>query len=137
MEWIDDLDKSASLDVCATPRRSTSSLGAMTLRAASIFIVTLTARPTEQVEGYAKLGGAHVNCWIDANDVADAVTQAENGVRAAAWTPETVESARLVTAKEYVGDTAGREYFEQAIIDGAVIVFHTWPRGSDARSDLH
>jgi hypothetical protein len=121
----------------ATPRRSTSLLGAMTSRVASIFIVTLTARPTLQLEGYAKFGGAHVNCWIDANGMAAAVAQAEKEVRAAAWTPGTVDSVRSVTSKDYADDIAGRKYFEQAIVDGVVIVFHTWPRGSDAHSDLH
>ena len=109
----------------------------MTSRASSLFIVTLTARPTRQLEGFAELGGAHVNCWIEANSGADAVAQAEAEIRAADWIPETVDSVRPVTSSDYADDITGREYFEQAIIDGVVIVFHTWPRGSDAHSDLH
>ena len=109
----------------------------MTTRSASLFVVTLTARPTRQLEGFAEFGGAHVNCWIDAPSKADAVAQAEREVRAAAWIPETVDSVRSVTAMDYAGDFAGREYFEQAIIDGVAIVFHTWPLGSNAHSDLH
>jgi hypothetical protein len=69
--------------------------------------------------------------------MAAAVAQAEREVRAAAWTPETVDSVRSVTSRDYADDIAGRKYFEQAIIDGVVLVFHTWPRGSDAHSDLH
>jgi hypothetical protein len=109
----------------------------MTSRAASLFIVTLTARPTRQLEEFAEFGGAHVNCWIEAPSKAKAVAQAETEVRAAAWIPETVDSVRPVTSEDYADDISGREYFEQAIIDGVVIVFHTWARGSDANSDLH
>ena len=87
--------------------------------------------------GICRIRGAHVNCWIDAPSKADAVAQAEREVRAAAWIPETVDSVRSVTSMDYAGDIAGREYFEQAIIDGVAIVFHTWPPGSNAHSDLH
>jgi len=99
--------------------------------------VTLTARPTRQLEGFAEFGGAHVNCWIAAPSKAEAVARAETEVRAAAWIPETVDSVRSVTSKDYADDISGRDYFAQAIIDGVVIVFHTWPRGSNADSDLH
>jgi hypothetical protein len=109
----------------------------MTSRASSLFSVTLTARPTRQLEDFAELGGAYVNCWIEAASEADAVSQAEAEIRAAGWIPEAVDSVRPVTASDYADNIAGREYYEQAIIDGVVIVFHTWSHESNAHSDLH
>jgi hypothetical protein len=109
----------------------------MTSRPASLFIVTITARPTLQLEGFAELGGAYVNCWIDAPGEAEAVAHAEAEVRAADWIVVTVDSVRSVTSKDYADEITGRAYLEQAMIDGVVLVFHTWSLDSNARSDLH
>jgi len=87
--------------------------------------------------GRLQLGGAYVHCWIDAPGEAEAVAHAEAEVRAADWIVATVDSVRSVTSKDYAEEITGREYFEQAMIDGVVLVFHTWSLDPNARSDLH
>jgi hypothetical protein len=39
---------------------------------------------------------------------------------------------RGVSRQDYAEETAGREYFEQALIDGIVLVFHSWHRDPEA-----
>ena len=102
-----------------------------------IFLVSLGARPTEGLEQFDDLGGAIVNCWVHAASERDAVAIAQAEVRDAAWDPEPIRSVGLVTVADYADDAAGREHFEQAMLDGIVVVFHTWPTGASEDDTLH
>jgi hypothetical protein len=101
-----------------------------------MFLVFLGARPTEAQDGYAEFGGAYVNCWVDAASERDAVAIAQAEVREAEWEPGPIESVGPVTADDYTDDASGREYFEQALLDGVVLVFHTWPRDAPEEDSL-
>jgi len=89
------------------------------------------------LDQYADLGGAFVNCWVDAASEREAVAIAQAKVREAAWEPEPTESVGLVTIDDYTDGATEREYFEQALLDGVVIVFHNWPAGAPEEDSLH
>jgi hypothetical protein len=93
-----------------------------------LFLVTVQARPTPGAADFWMFPGAVVNCWLRAASEGEAITLAETEIREVAWIPEAVDSVRIVTRFDYEGDVAGREYFEQAMLDGIVIVFHKWAR---------
>ncbi len=48
-------------------------------------------------------------------------------VREYGWQPNQSSPAHLVSKADYAPDDPDREYFEQALIDGEVLVFHTYP----------
>ena len=93
----------------------------------SVFFVRILARPHHDNERYTQVGGAYVNCWITETCEEAALSRAETELRDSAWIPEVIESVSVVTLDTYAGETEGRTYFEQAQIDGLVLVLHTFP----------
>ena len=51
------------------------------------------------------------------------------------WRVTGVEVAMLVTREMQAEQPDRMEYFEQAEIDGEVLVFHTWPVGAPEDND--
>ena len=92
-----------------------------------LFLVCLDARPTEVVENFATIGGASVNVWVRAASGSEAMAIARREIESAAWIPESQPSVVVVTRSDYNHNKVGREYFDQAVLDGIVLVFHTWP----------
>ena len=111
-------------------------MGVLELR--SMFLVTVRARPTEHAEDQADVGGGYVNCWLSAATEDEAIARALAEVRDAEWIAEAVETVEAVTRETYADpDHPGREYFEQALVDGTVIVFHVWPNEPQDDDELH
>jgi len=102
-----------------------------------MYFVTILARPSQDNARVGVFGGAYVNCWIEESSERAAIARAEKEVRAASWAPESIRSACVVTSDTYREDGEGREYFEQALIDGVVLVFHTFPDDGLEDDTLH
>jgi hypothetical protein len=102
-----------------------------------LFLVTVVARPRHDNSESTKVGGAYVNCWIDEPSEVSAVARAEAEVREADWIPESIQKIVVVTRKDYESHEDGREYFEQALIDGVVLVFHTFPNEAAEDEAMH
>ncbi|OAB63283.1 hypothetical protein AY599_06670 [Leptolyngbya valderiana BDU 20041] len=82
------------------------------------------------------VGGAYVNCWIEAADLGQAVSRAIAEVEGGGWTPDVVRHGAIITREDYAGDDDdGLEYFEQALIDKEVCVFHLYPAGSEEEDE--
>lgn len=112
-------------------------LGDVSVAAPRVFLVHLSARPTEGVDGHSRIGGAYVNCWIEAMTERDAIAISHAQLRDAAWVPGAVGSVTVVAKNDYLTDEAGRAYFEQALLDGVVLVFHTWPTDLGGNDGVH
>jgi hypothetical protein len=100
-----------------------------------VFLVTIEARPTPDAEDYDEAGGAFVNCWVDADDLRTAERRAVALIEEDGWRPHRFDSWKLVTRDTYAdwepddeGEQDPREMVGQALADGEVCVFHTWPR---------
>ena len=93
----------------------------------TLFLITLVARPRENTDAFRESGGAYVNAWIDAASENQALEQAQREVRDAGWTVESVDDVALVQRTDYEEDDPSLEYFDQALLDKEVLVFHTWP----------
>ena len=93
----------------------------------SLYVVRILARPSAESAHFEHSGGAYVNCWLDMPSEAAAVSRAETEVRESGWIPESVESIVEVRREDYGTDDDGREYFEQALLDGVVLVVNTFP----------
>ena len=44
---------------------------------------------------------------------------------------EALEEGAIVSSGSYNEEDEDREFFEQALVEGEVLVFNTWPRGED------
>jgi hypothetical protein len=44
---------------------------------------------------------------------------------------DSLENEALVTADDYVDDEENRAFYEQALAEEEVLVFHLWPRTGD------
>jgi hypothetical protein len=103
----------------------------------SLFVITYRARPRPDSAEYAESGGAYVNAFIDAFSEADAHTAAQASIADAGWIVEELDEVSFVDRTDYADDDPDLEYFEQALIDGEVLVFHTWPNEPQDEDIVH
>ena len=47
------------------------------------------------------------------------------------WTPTKDLTVTRVHREDYESNSSAIEYFDQAVLDGIVIVIHTWDRGDE------
>jgi hypothetical protein len=99
-----------------------------------LFLVTIEARPAPGSEKFGQMGGSFVNCWVNADDLCTAERRAVALIEADGWRPHRFEEWSIVSRETYTDwkplDEDGpdlRELFEQALIDGELCVFNTWP----------
>lgn len=102
--------------------------------ASDLFLLTLEARPKPDSEDYGEVGGAFVNCWVDAEDLRSAELRAIALIEKNGWQPHRFDSWDLVNRSNYENceppnDDAPdpQAMFEQALVDGEACEFHTWP----------
>jgi len=80
-------------------------------------------------DSFATCSGAAVNAWVVAPTEQQALAIASQEIRDAGWCIESIEAVFTITRDNYSDDPTGLEYFEQALVDGVVLVFHTWQDG--------
>lgn len=89
-----------------------------------MFLLKYHVRPIEDRADLEEVG-AFVNCWIERRSIEEAREVAQEAIR---------EEGYVVVATEEEGEVLleesgnGRKYFEQALVDKEVLVFHTYPR---------
>jgi hypothetical protein len=87
-------------------------------------IIEAAPDPTyDHQENYA---GSSVGCWIKDQTETNASHIARGWIEAQGWVVLELTDQHPVTAETYKDKTEGREYFEQALIDSEVFVFHTY-----------
>lgn len=92
---------------------------------------TFLAVPTPEAKEFHTAGGAYVKCWIQNGDRQSAEQRARELIVEYGWTVEALEGEAVVTAVDYLGDEEDREFYEQALMEREVLVFHTWPPGDE------
>ena len=100
-----------------------------------MWFVSLTASPLADTDDFAKFGGAHVNCWLLLPE-REALARAARLVEGDGWRVEHIDESREVARSDYAVDASGLSYFEQALVDREVVVFHTWPNEAEDRGAL-
>jgi hypothetical protein len=100
-----------------------------------VWFISLTASPLANTDDFVKFGGAQVNCWLLLPE-REALVRATSLVEGYGWRIEHVDESREVLRSEYFVHASGLAYFEQALVDGEVVVFHTWPNEAGDRSVL-
>lgn len=96
---------------------------------------TYLAHPTEDAEEFADSAGAYVNCWILSDSREAAEQTATRMIAEYGWAVDSLEDAGTVTEDDYAEDDDDREFYEQALVEGEVLVFNTWPAGDEDDED--
>lgn len=71
-------------------------------------------------------GGAFVNCWIQDSSIEAAELIARKGIEENGWTITDYEEIPCQTSRDQWGEDE-LEYYDQALIDRQVWVFHSYP----------
>lgn len=76
--------------------------------------------------------GAYVNIYVHTISKTEALETAYREIEYAGWQVLNTESISSIS-DENISDTADdREYYEQCLLDGVVLVFHTWKKDNEA-----
>jgi hypothetical protein len=81
-------------------------------------------------DSFVSYSGAAVNVWVAASTEQQALAIAAQKIQEAGWHIESLEAIFPVIRDDYSNDAAGLEYFEQALVDGIALIFHTWQDGT-------
>ena len=106
-----------------TRRRERSAAG----YTSSMFFVQFEATPRRDARVEPAAAGAYVNCWIERPTLYEAVEDARGRIEEQGWIAGEPDEAYEVDETDYPPGQAGREYFQQALIDKWVLVFYTFP----------
>jgi hypothetical protein len=101
----------------------------------AMFFLTFHAVPTPDAKEFLNAGGAYVSCWIQSTERSDAEKRAAELIQDYGWSVEALEDGAIVTGADYAQDDEDREFYEQALVEGEVLVFTTWPRGEGEEED--
>lgn len=101
----------------------------------TMFLLTYHAVPTSDAKEFHEAGGAYVSCWIQSGDRHAAEQRATELIQEYGWSVESLEEGATVTSADYEGGDEDREFYEQALVEGEVLVFNTWPLGEEGEED--
>ena len=103
-----------------------------------MFVVTVEASPPPGSDKFSEFGGAYINVYTAASETeAHAIAVATAEVRDAGWHPDAVDEVNWVTRDDLTEPECGLEYYEQALIDGVVVVVHTFPPDTGEQAVAH
>jgi hypothetical protein len=91
-----------------------------------LYVVTINALPLPGTEAANTYGGAYINVYTTDHSEAAALMTASRELADAGWQSREIQSVSFVTRGDYDDGSDGLAYFEQAQIDGIVLVIHTF-----------
>ena len=99
--------------------------------------VLLEARPSHESPEFKEVAGAFVNIYVTARLEAEALAIASSEIAEAGWLIVAVEDQYSLTRAEAQAAPDLLPYFQQALLDGIVLVFHNYPHGGEDPTALH
>jgi hypothetical protein len=93
-----------------------------------MFYITYHAKPNKTSKDYDNLGGAHINCWIEEKSSKNADLIARREIEFIDWSVKSIDEIVEVNIDSYTENDSKKEFFEQALIDKIVLLFHTYPK---------
>jgi hypothetical protein len=102
-----------------------------------LYVVTIEALPLPGSQAAETYGGAYINVYAKEPSESAALETASREVAEAGWRSQSIEKVVLVTREDFVDDSDGLAYFDQAQIDGIVVVVHTYPNLADEEDVRH
>ena len=95
----------------------------------TVRVVVVEARPTLASPEADHYAGAFISIYTTASSESAALRIAAVEVADAGWLLLSVENAYCLTRDEAEATPEAHPYYEQALIDGVVLVFDTYPHG--------
>jgi len=92
-----------------------------------IYVVIVEASPPPGSDKFFEFGGAYINVYTTSQTEGDAIAVATAEVREAGWQLDAIDGVNWATRSDFPDIESGLEYFEQALLDGVVVVVHTFP----------
>jgi len=104
----------------------------------TVRLVMVDALPRPGTPAFAEYGGATINVYTTELSEQDAVALAAREVAEAGWQTRALEETYLLTRADLAEATPeGVAYFEQALLDGVVLVIHTYPAVPQEGDHVH
>ncbi len=100
-----------------------------------LYVVTVEAQPIAGSDAFELHRGAYVIVFTTEFSESQALSTASREINAAGWKSKSIENVVWATRSDYADDPSGLEYFEQALIDGVVLV--VFPPGPEEEDVLH
>jgi molybdopterin biosynthesis enzyme len=100
-----------------------------------IRFVRVAARPTSAAPEFAEMGGAFVNIYTTVTSEAEALALASTEIAEANWVVVSIEETYLLSRDD--ASPEALPYYDQAVLDGVVLVFHTYPQEGEEADVLH
>jgi hypothetical protein len=92
-----------------------------------MYLITFVTNTTPEHADHGKVGEAYVTCWIDRETEEEAIEVASDMIVSDGWEVVRVEEVSTVTEANYDEDDEYRGYYEQALTDKEVVLFHVCP----------
>lgn len=99
----------------------------MSLSMERVRVVMLEALPLPATNAFAECGGAIINVYLTELSRDAALDIAAREVAEAGWQIQSVEDTFLLSRQDLADAPDGLQYFEQALIDGIVLVIYAYP----------
>jgi len=93
-----------------------------------MYLITFLAATISGNEDHGKVGEAYVNCWINEDTLDQAQSVARDLVSESHWEVLQDDEVSIFEASDFEDGDDRLQFFEQALIDGAVLVFHLCPK---------
>jgi hypothetical protein len=84
------------------------------------------ASPLPGTPAFAEVGGAWINVFTTEETEDAALLLAAREIAEAGWQVRAIEETSVVTRESFEDAPDGLQYFEQALLDGVVLVIHTY-----------
>lgn len=97
----------------------------------------VNALPLPGTDAFAEFGGATINIYTTEESEDGALSIAAREVAEAGWQIQSVEDTFLLIREDLVESPDGLQYFEQALIDGIVLVIYPYPATAEDRDAIH
>ena len=105
-------------------------------KADDLFLVRIVATPSAENPEASEIGGAYVNCWVDADELRVAEERAIEAIESEQWQPTKFDHWEFVCRRCYdedsrYNDTERRESLEHvdwAFEHGISFTFNCWPK---------
>jgi hypothetical protein len=100
-------------------------------------VVTVDALPLPGTDAFAECAGATINVYSTVESKDGALAIAAREVVEAGWQIQSIEDTFLLTRADLVDAPDGLRYFDQALIDGVVLVIHTYAAAPGDGDAIH
>lgn len=100
-------------------------------------MIMVDASPLPDTAVFAEFGGATINVYTTEESEAEALAIATQEILEAGWQVRFIEDTFLLTRGDLAATPEASQYFEQALLDGIVLVVHTYPAAPEETDTVH